>query len=62
MDGYELARRFRDLYGERVHLVALTGYSEDRDRLREAGFDGHLLKPTSLDQLLGLIGRLERGT
>ncbi len=62
MDGYELARRFRDLYGERVHLVAVTGYSEDRDRLREAGFDGHLLKPTSLDQLLGLIGRLERGT
>jgi CheY-like chemotaxis protein len=61
MDGYELAGRMRDLCGEGVHLVAVTGYSEDRDRLREAGFDGHLLKPLALDQLFALVGRLERG-
>jgi two-component system CheB/CheR fusion protein len=61
MDGYELAGRMRELCGEGVHLVAVTGYSEDRDRLREAGFDGHLLKPLALDQLFALVGRLERG-
>ena len=48
MDGYELARRIRaTAQGRDVTLVALTGYGfpEDRQRAREAGFDGHLVKP-----------------
>jgi CheY-like chemotaxis protein len=32
---------------ERMRLVALTGYgqADDRERTRDAGFDGHLVKP-----------------
>lgn len=48
MDGYELARRIRDVPGRRdMRLVALTGYgqSDDRERGLAAGFDAHLVKP-----------------
>ena len=47
LDGYEVGRRLREALGDRVRLVALTGYSqpEDRRRVREAGFDVHLVKP-----------------
>ena len=47
MDGYEVGKRLRAALGDGVRLVALTGYSqpEDRRRVREAGFDGHLVKP-----------------
>jgi CheY-like chemotaxis protein len=54
MDGYEVARelRRRPRLGKSV-LVALTGYGqeEDRQRSREAGFDEHLVKPASVDDL-----------
>ena len=58
MDGYEVARRLRELLGRRVTLVALTGYRDDRARLREAGFDDHLLKPTSMEKLDALVAAL----
>jgi signal transduction histidine kinase/ActR/RegA family two-component response regulator len=48
MDGYELARRLRELpTWSRVRLVALTGYGQDNDRRRsmDAGFQVHLVKP-----------------
>jgi PAS domain S-box-containing protein len=48
MDGYEVGRRMRSMPGlERMRLVALTGYgqADDRERTRDAGFDGHLVKP-----------------
>jgi PAS domain S-box-containing protein len=58
MDGYELARRFRaepDLAATR--LVALTGWGtdEDRRRAREAGFDGHLVKPVAPDDIRAVL-------
>lgn len=58
MDGYEIARRFRaEPNGDRVLLVALTGYgsSTDRDRSRQAGFDLHLLKPVDPQELKSLL-------
>jgi len=57
MDGYEVARRLRSRPGPQPLLVALTGYgqSEDRKRALEAGFDRHLAKPTSLDELRSLL-------
>ena len=60
MDGYELARRLRELLGPTVKLVALTGYGQDRDRAlsRAAGFDDHLVKPVELEQIMGLLGQL----
>jgi CheY-like chemotaxis protein len=47
-DGYQIARELRGRApGAPPFLVALTGFSGDdvRRRCREAGFDGHLLKP-----------------
>ena len=61
MDGYELARRVRALPGlEDVRLVAVTGFGQDADRsrAREAGFDGHLVKPVEIDDLRVLMDRL----
>jgi PAS domain S-box-containing protein len=58
MDGYETARRIRALpKGDRVKLVALTGWGQDqiRDRAREAGFDRQLTKPAGLDALQELL-------
>jgi PAS domain S-box-containing protein len=61
MDGYEVAQRMRQHpHGRHVTLVAVTGWSLDRDRLRSAayGFDGHLVKPVDLDVLRQLLADL----
>jgi CheY-like chemotaxis protein/two-component sensor histidine kinase len=53
-DGYQVARELRgDRELEGAVLVALTGYGQEQDRLRsrEAGFDEHLVKPASIDDL-----------
>jgi len=47
MDGYEVARRLRQLPGaEEILLVALTGYGQEEDRRRsfQCGFNEHLVK------------------
>lgn len=58
MDGYEVCRRLRQRPGHQPMLVALTGYGQEEDRRRafDAGFDKHLVKPTSLDALRALLG------
>ena len=61
MDGYEVARRLREISNpQRVALVALTGWGqdEDRQRVREAGFDHHLVKPVDLASLQTLLTSL----
>ena len=58
LDGYTLARRLRT--GERPRvLIALTGYgqADDRTRALDAGFDDHLLKPATVEQLEGVLAR-----
>jgi signal transduction histidine kinase/ActR/RegA family two-component response regulator len=65
MDGYELAGRLRGTpRGERIHLVAVTGYGQESDRRRaaEAGFDAHLVKPVDIDRVFELIGRYRADT
>jgi PAS domain S-box-containing protein len=60
IDGYEVARRMRDVPGLRdAVLVALTGYGheEDRRRSREAGFDRHLVKPVNVEDLDAALTR-----
>jgi len=44
---------------ERLRLAALTGWGaqEDRDRTRDAGFDHHLLKPASPEQVEEVLRR-----
>jgi CheY-like chemotaxis protein len=60
MDGLELAKGLRarpELASMR--LVALTGYGQlhDRKRTAAAGFAHHLVKPTSIEQLIAVIGQ-----
>jgi len=62
MDGYEVARRIRkQLAFEKTLLIAVTGYGgeEDRRRVADAGFDGHIIKPVGSDSLADLVARLE---
>jgi PAS domain S-box-containing protein len=61
IDGYTLARELRSrLSVAPPLLVALTGYSQDRDRLRseEAGFAAHLVKPVDADELVQILDTL----
>ena len=54
LSGYEVARQIRlDDAFRNVMLIALTGYgqAEDRQRSAQAGFDHHLVKPTSFHTL-----------
>ena len=58
VDGYAFARAARqDELLRQARLIALTGYAqpEDRARAAEAGFDAHLAKPPSLDELASLL-------
>jgi CheY-like chemotaxis protein len=61
MDGFETAARLRALpWGQHGFIVALTGYGqpEDRQRTRDAGFDGHLVKPFNMTGLITLLTQL----
>jgi CheY-like chemotaxis protein len=61
-DGYELARRIRATpAGASLRLIALTGYGqpEDRARVQRAGFDAHLVKPMSPDELRKILAGTE---
>jgi PAS domain S-box-containing protein len=54
MNGYELARRVRQLpAGSGMMLIATTGWGQQKDRERAfaAGFDHHLTKPIDFDLL-----------
>jgi two-component system CheB/CheR fusion protein len=56
MDGYEVAQRLREQQGEtKPLLIALTGYQRDGDRIRQAGFDRHMIKPPDMRQLFGWL-------
>jgi PAS domain S-box-containing protein len=58
INGYEAARRIREQpWGKSVVLVALTGWGQDEDRqkAREAGFDGHMVKPIDPEALTKLL-------
>src|SRR5216684_865010 len=61
MNGYELARRLRQISGmETTRLVAITGYAREEDRraAQEAGFSLHLTKPVDPVRLKKLLATL----
>ena len=61
LNGYEVCRRIRrQPWGQRVTMVAVTGWGqeEDRQRSQEAGFDSHLVKPVDCDVLMRLLASL----
>jgi PAS domain S-box-containing protein len=64
LSGYEVCRRIRQQpWGREMFVIALTGWGQDEDRqkTREAGFDGHLVKPVAYDALLRLLDSLGVG-
>jgi two-component system CheB/CheR fusion protein len=61
IDGYEVARRLRaGAGGSSMVLVALSGYGRDDDRgqAQAAGFDAHVVKPASADEIGDLVAEL----
>ncbi len=64
MNGYDVCRIVREQSGgDRVRIVALTGWGNEDDRRRslEAGFDAHVVKPVNELTLLEVVaGRNER--
>ncbi len=64
MDGYEVARRLRaEPGGERILLIALTGYGQagDRQKAMGVGFDHHLVKPVDPAALQRLLAEPRKG-
>jgi CheY-like chemotaxis protein len=64
LNGYETARRIKKRpWGEKTHLVALTGWGEEADRSKalEAGFEHHLVKPAEPGALQAVIDRVIAG-
>jgi len=63
VNGYRIAESLRTRPQTRdMLLIAVTGWGQeaDRRRVKEAGFDHHLVKPIDTDQALGLLAQRER--
>jgi CheY-like chemotaxis protein len=58
LSGYEVARELRSRYGRKLRLVAYTGWAgdTDRERARDAGFDGFLVKPADPPTIFLALG------
>jgi CheY-like chemotaxis protein/two-component sensor histidine kinase len=55
LSGHDVCRQMREQpWGQRIRMIALTGWGqeEDRRKSREAGFDGHLVKPVDIAAVL----------
>ncbi len=62
LNGYETTRSIRERpWGRDVIVIALTGWGQDVDRAKskEAGCDGHLVKPVNLPDLEKLLAELQ---
>jgi signal transduction histidine kinase len=58
LDGFQVAKRIRaQSQYQRTRLLAMTGYGQeaDRQRTREAGFSGHLVKPVDFTELKRML-------
>lgn len=58
LNGYQAARRIREQpWSEKTKIIALTGWGQESDRLqsKEAGCDGHLVKPVEMAQLIKIL-------
>ena len=63
MNGYEAAKQIRALENPEIAsipIVAMTAnaFEEDRERSYEAGMNGHLAKPVSVDNLMDMIQKV----
>jgi CheY-like chemotaxis protein len=64
LNGYDLARALRQMPAlARTVMVAVTGWGQqkDRDLAFEAGFEEHLVKPVSVEQILAILAGHREG-
>ncbi|HKU87664.1 MAG TPA: response regulator [Casimicrobiaceae bacterium] len=62
LDGFVVARRLREALGSAVHLIAYTARSDvTREQLTAAGFDGLIVKPATLDEIMAALRRAPAG-
>lgn len=64
LNGYEACRCIREQpWGKNIAMVALTGWgqAEDREKSKNAGFDGHMVKPVDFVALTKLLAELSAG-
>lgn len=61
MDGFELARQLRQEHPQ-IALAAMTGWgaSVDRDRCLSNGFQAHIVKPASIEEIESVLAGLLR--
>lgn len=63
MDGWEVARRLRELYphDHPMRLVAVSGHGDEQARIksRKSGFDAHVTKPIAIDLVEIIIAQLD---
>jgi PAS domain S-box-containing protein len=60
LNGFKVLQRLRDLPSLRsAYVIAMTGYGrkDDIQRSLDAGFDAHLTKPASMEQIRKAIGQ-----
>lgn len=61
LNGFDACRRIRaNPWAEKTLIIALTGWGQEEDRRKsaEAGFDGHLVKPVDMTELMKLLAGL----
>jgi PAS domain S-box-containing protein len=61
LNGYDAAQRIRaESWGRDIVIIALTGWGQEMDRIqsREAGCNGHLVKPVNLSDLENMLAAL----
>jgi two-component system sensor histidine kinase/response regulator len=64
LSGYDATRKIREAEGQNRHsvIIAVTAYAlkEDEDRCREAGMDGYISKPVSLEAVMNAISKVHQ--
>jgi CheY-like chemotaxis protein len=63
LDGYETATRIRQLpWGRDVVLIAVTGWGNEKDKLKSAaaGFNLHLVKPVDATAILDALDQMDQ--
>jgi DNA-binding response OmpR family regulator len=62
MDGFTVASNLREAFKEdKLLVVALSGFTraDYRQRAKEVGFDGYLIKPAHIDDIEALLATIE---
>ncbi len=63
LNGYEVCEAIRrQPWGQDMTIIAISGWGQDSDRQKskEAGFDGHLIKPVAFTDLKRLLAQPQR--